>query len=106
VSRRSVPALAVPPPTTPERALVLAEAAAGSGARWAQSERESLRAEGRRAEGGWPGTLSEARDHARVAMGEIGGSLTYEELSWMTRAVYDSARRDWLAASDPPGPES
>ncbi len=91
----------VPPLTmTPERASKLVEAAALSGARWARAERESLHAEGRRAEGGWPGTLSQARNYVRFALPDAGQSLSAEELSWMARAIYASARRDWLHTSD------
>ena len=93
----------VPPFTmAPERASALAEAAAVSGVRWARAERELLHAEGRRAEGGWPGTLSQARNYVRFALPDASQSLSHEELSWMARAIYASARRDWLASSDPP----
>src|SRR5687767_11489282 len=92
---------------TAERAAKLVEAAAASAALWARSERESLHAEGRRVEGGWPGTLSQAREYLRGAMPNAAVQLSYEELSWLTRTLYDCARRDWLAARDPApeGPE-
>ncbi|HVJ17954.1 MAG TPA: hypothetical protein VM686_21185, partial [Polyangiaceae bacterium] len=101
VSRSKGPSLTAPPAMTPERATVLTAAAVSSGARWAKSERALLRAEGRRAEGGWPGTLSQARNYVQSAVPKTGGSLSHDELAWMARAIYESARRDWLAFSEP-----
>jgi hypothetical protein len=83
----------------PGRAATLGEAATVAGSRWAKTQRESLHAEGRRAVGGWPGTMSEARNYARGAALRAG--LSHDELAWMARMVYDSARRDWLATRDP-----
>ena len=88
----------LPPDMAPARAARLAEIAALTGARWAKSRVDSLHAEGRRATGGWPGTLSEARNYVGADEARVG--MSYEELSWMARLVYDSARRDWLARRD------
>jgi len=87
---------------TPARLRTLAEAAAESGARWAKTEREALHAEGRRAEGGWPGTLSQARNRVSGAVARLAAPLSYEEAAWLARTIYDCARREWLADRDPP----
>jgi hypothetical protein len=88
----------LPPDIEPARAARLAEVAAVTGARWATSQLESFRAAGRKASGGWPGTLSEARNY--VSAREVNAGLSSEELLWMTRAVYDAAKQDWLSKRD------
>ena len=92
------------PIAAPARAEELAPAAALAGARWVTLERQALHAEGRRAEGGWPGRLSQAKDWVQAALGGSSQKLTHEEATWMAQAIYDCARRDWLARQDPPDP--
>lgn len=88
----------LPPDIAPARAARLAEIAAATGERWAASRIQALRAAGRRASGGWPGTLTEARNY--LSAEQVRMALNREELAWMTRAVYDAARRDWLDKRD------
>ena len=80
------------------RRALLEQGAIATGERWADGWCESLRKQGRRASGGWPGTLSEAR--ALVAayfMTELRGSaLTYEELECATKISYARAKHQWL----------
>jgi hypothetical protein len=58
-----------------------------------------LRAAGRKASGGWPGTISEARHY--VSARELELELSHDESIWMARAVYDAAKREWLSNRDP-----
>ncbi len=81
----------------PRRALLKA-AAVELGRRWADAWREDLGRDGRAVEGGWPGTLREARARVTAHAGSIPGPLTAEELGWAARATYDEARRAWLAS--------
>jgi hypothetical protein len=83
------------------RLTLLRETAVAAGASWAKHRRDALVREGRRAVGGWPGTLSEARGFAASFFSTTLGSapgLTRDELAWFARATYAHARRDWLAA--------
>lgn len=93
-----------------KRRELLESAAEDAGQRWAKLCRDDLRLEGRRAAGGWPGTIAEAR--ARVVAhlapelrrrGMI--ALTHLELDTATRAAYASAKRDWLARGEREDPE-
>jgi len=78
--------------------------AAAEGQLWAQEVRNNVRKELRRAAGGWPGTVSEAR--ARLAefvlpqLNRQGAAATSEDRERAARALYDSARRTWLAHCD------
>jgi hypothetical protein len=83
------------------RRALLGEGPRHLGASWALGWCEALRAEGREIDGGWPGTLQEAR--SRVLMhfdGELSRrgmpELTREELAVATAATYERARQDWL----------
>jgi len=67
--------------------------------------RHDLREQGRRASGGWPGTISEARatvaSYFSAELRERGmHSLTAEEREWTARCAYAAARRDWLDHGD------
>jgi hypothetical protein len=89
------------PHGTEARQVLLRETAVAAGASWAKNRREALVREGRRAVGGWPGTLSEARGFAASFFSSTlvsAPSLTRDELAWFARATYAHARRDWLAA--------
>jgi hypothetical protein len=86
------------------RALV-AETAVDVAKRWLEAWREDLNREGRPFEGGWPGTLPEARARVAASLGRAlarrrMATLTAEELRWAARATYEEARRAWLAAPD------
>lgn len=96
MSRPSVP--------TESRATLLERAAVHTARSWADTCCAALAQEGRRVEGGWPGTIREAR--ARVAA-EATRVLTAQSMTWPThdeldrlaQATYDEARRVWLRSS-------
>lgn len=77
----------------------LEEGAVLAGERWADGWCESLRRQGRRPAGGWPGTVSEARAlvvaHFSTAL--RGHGLTHEELESVTKTSYARAKHRWLA---------
>jgi hypothetical protein len=75
------------------------------GRRWFASWREDLLRQGRAIEGGWPGTLPEARALVAASVAPAFTQrrmpiLTNEELIWAMRATYDEARRAWLASHE------
>jgi hypothetical protein len=86
---------------TESREKVLADRPPALGAAWARALCEGMQSEGRAIEGGWPGTVVEAR--ARVS-GHLSrelarrrmAALTAEELSRATDLAYSRARRHWL----------
>ena len=66
--------------------------------------RDELVREGRPLEGGWPGTLREARVLATNVLASIFAerrlsSPTEEELGCVMRGAYDEARRVWRRSS-------
>ena len=76
------------------------------GRAWAASCSERLRREGRRAAGGWPGTLSEARTQlAAHVLAHLGPEvvLSYDDIERLVKAIYSAARGGWLskASRDP-----
>lgn len=81
----------------PRRAQLKA-AAVRLGQLWADACCEDLGRDGRAVEGGWPGTLGEARARVTAHARSMPCLLTEEELSWVTRATYDEARRVWFAS--------
>lgn len=85
----------------PSRSALLAEAAALIGARWARGWCEEMQQTGRAVEGGWPGTLPEARmrvaEYFRVECARQHWSeLDPAELVLATRWAYEQAKRDWF----------
>ncbi len=65
---------------------------------------DQLSGEGRRLEGGWPGTLQEARALTLGVLASIFAqrrlsSPTTGEVDWVMVAAYDEARRAWRASS-------
>lgn len=86
------------------REVLLARAAGAEAIAWASWWRAEMRRQRRPLEGGWPGTLSEARARVarRVAV-ELGPDfrLTPEELDGAARSAYAAARRDWNDACVP-----
>jgi len=70
-------------------------AARGAGARWAEQQRELLAREGRLPEGGWPGTLSEARAIAASLSLTRTSPLSAEELTLAAREAYNQAKGAW-----------
>ena len=97
---------------TADRVATLERLAGELAASWVTSYLASLSEEGRPIEGGWPGTMPEARmrmdDHARHLLhARSMGPLTTDELGQFTRIVYDEARRSWLRHRSPvPGRKS
>jgi hypothetical protein len=88
---------------SPARVALLRETAGAAGASWAKLRREALVSEGRTASGGWPGTMSEARSFAATfatTTRRVAPALTRDELTWLARATYAHARRDWLACQN------
>jgi hypothetical protein len=80
------------------RSEILTEAAGAAGTSWAGLRREALKRDGRQAVGGWPGTISEARGYAASFVERrISSVLSRDELAWVARATYESARREWLS---------
>ncbi|HRI53957.1 MAG TPA: hypothetical protein PLW65_27650 [Pseudomonadota bacterium] len=96
-------------PPSVRRAVIDALATA-FGQSWARRSREELHREGRAAAGGWPGTVGEAT--AYVAQALLSDQhrlpspmLTTAERELLTRAVYASARHEWLRHLDPEAPK-
>lgn len=57
---------------------------------------DELARDGRGMAGGWPGTLSEARERAvEQARSELGSELSPDELEALARATYVAARTRW-----------
>ena len=91
--------VAAPAPSSP-RALVLEQVAIDAGRAWAMSFCSELEREGRVREGGWPGTIPEARGHAlsfasKALHRSSMPGLSYEEKNVLVRATYEQARRFW-----------
>lgn len=79
-------------------------AARALGAQWAHDVQRSLRSEKRRADGGWPGTMREARSRAAwllAASRSQGAAMARpEETTEIAKTVYASARSTWRAYAD------
>jgi hypothetical protein len=101
-------------PVTPEPAKLSARALARSellrsaplavGGSWAKAWFSSLGADGRSVTGGWPGTMAEARARVQAHLSfELSKRAlppaSADELRTATQAMYDRARRDWLAVA-------
>lgn len=72
---------------------------------WTNALRLELAREGRRVEGGWPGTLPEARarvtaEASRVLLERSLPGFTHDELARAARLTYDEARRSWRSHSE------
>ncbi len=78
----------------------MAREALALGVRWAQVTVQQMRSEGRTIDGGWPGTVPEARAQVRQILDSMLAkrgmrSLTNGELVTAARATYEQARREW-----------
>lgn len=93
------------PPIPPESRTVLLERAALDAARsWAGAFCGALANEGRAVEGGWPGTIREARARAaaeatRVLSGMLMTPLTHTEIEQLARTANEEARRVWMRST-------
>ena len=86
--------------TVVAREALIEQAAMAAARAWATACRVALVREGRRVEGGWPGTLPEARMRASAEAGralarESMTALTHDELGRLARITYDEARKTW-----------
>lgn len=86
-----------------QRRLLIEERPSALGVSWALDSCADVTRSGRRVEGGWPGTVPEARmrvlsglTHELAARGFA--PLSQTELSVATSTVYDRARREWQRA--------
>jgi hypothetical protein len=74
------------------------------GVAWANELQKALRAENRRAAGGWPGTMREASFRVRPLTGTwnvVGcSSLNQEQSEQLTRTLYFSAKDTWRSQSE------
>lgn len=82
------------------RSAILREGASTVGAAWVAALCAELANDGRPVEGGWPGTVVEARAlvwrHLQVALSaQRLGQPTGEELAAVVAATYESARAAW-----------
>ena len=82
------------------REILLQTAALDAARSWTQTCCIELAREGRPVEGGWPGTMREARVRAgaqasRVLAAHTMSALTHDELGRLTRLTFDEARRVW-----------
>jgi len=79
--------------------------ATAEGTAWATRSCDELLREGRSIAGGWPGTLSQAR--LRIAMCMNGRAakpvraLSADDLDWLARTLYLTAKAEWLARAEP-----
>jgi hypothetical protein len=72
---------------------------------WAGACRIELKREGRKVEGGWPGTMAEARTRVGAEVTKILRArslppLSYDELGRLVRLAYDEARRSWSSFAE------
>jgi hypothetical protein len=101
-SESTSPSIARRQQSEEKRRALISEAALLVGASWARSWCETLHEEGRRVDGGWPGTRSESRSRVRrhldKELSKRGlAPLDHAEIEQATEATYDRARSDWLS---------
>jgi len=89
------------PPSSEELSVAARGRAEMVGRSWATQLRASILLEKRRACGGWPGTLSEARAHVAVSLLPWLKShgqpvVTSQQCEGAARVVYASARSAWM----------
>jgi len=85
------------------RRRIIEERPLALGVTWALDSCADVTRSGRRVEGGWPGTVPEARMRVLGALTrELAAQgfapLSQSELSAATSSVYDRARREWQLA--------
>jgi hypothetical protein len=110
MKQSSTAARIAPRPAEEARRLVLDEGALVTGDRWSATWRAALLAEGRRVQGGFPGTLAEAKAQVRAYFGpELARrrmpALTADEMQLAVAATRARARHDWDLHAEPEPPE-
>ena len=93
------------------RSQLLQDQPGAVGARWAVDACDDAHRSGRSIEGGWPGTVPEARMRVlRALTQELTAKglapLCHAELVTATAAAYDRAKREWSLASKVRRPKS
>jgi len=88
------------PPVARKISAALQRAVQGAGEAWAVDSANALRVEGRQVTGGWPGTITEARQRVRTCALVLGSSMNSEDLEVLTRLAYETAKKVWLARSE------
>lgn len=73
---------------------------------WVSSLAEQLTTDGRRLEGGWPGTISDARRLLTRRLAALATKLAPPEFDRLVKAIYDDAKTQWLAIADRCSPDS
>lgn len=86
--------------------VTLSQCAQGEGERWANEIRSRIHGEQRRAAGGWPGTMSEARArlfaHVLPKLMQSGAPCVSEkDREEAARCLYRSARAQWMQTQEP-----
>jgi hypothetical protein len=86
------------------RSALILEASLLLGSRWTRDWCEELLRTGRALEGGWPGTLPEARmrvaSYLRSELTKLQmAELNADELASATRSTYEQAKREWSRVS-------
>jgi hypothetical protein len=66
---------------------------------WVQALAAQLAESGRRLEGGWPGTLSDARRLLARRLGALPTAVTRSEFDGLVKAIYVAAKRQWGQAA-------
>lgn len=64
-------------------------------AQWLEETSQRLTAQGRPLEGGWPGTLSEARHRLRVLIVSENLQLSEAQCDSLSREMYKTAKNRW-----------
>lgn len=64
---------------------------------WVEEIANGLTRTGRRLEGGWPGTMSEARRLLSVRLASTKNQVSRQEFDYLVKTLYDEARGRWLA---------
>jgi hypothetical protein len=76
--------------------------AAAAGRAWASCTVGDLRAQDRTVNGGWPGTLREARGQVMVALSaRQAPTPSAQRLDALARTAYASARTTWSTQAEP-----
>jgi hypothetical protein len=84
------------------------DGASHAGRQWSERLCATLRREGRLLQGGWPGTMAEARSiiHAFVLASQRGqAAASCAQIESLARLAYASARQDWLSRADRGAPD-